>query len=165
MLVFLIGFMGSGKTYTGKHLSAALNIPFIDMDTAIEDQEGKSVTQIFEDDGEFHFRNLEHQFLLDLDPNEKMIISTGGGAPCYHDNIDLMNEMGATIFIDTDKEIIAERLAEGIQKRPLLAGMNEHDLKFFYDRKMEDRRPIYEKANFQIKHQDVEVLRQLVEAL
>lgn len=165
MVIFLIGFMGSGKSYTGKHLSAQLNIPFVDMDDAIEEQQGKSVSQIFEEDGELVFRELEHQYLLDIDPDESQIIATGGGAPCYHDNMELMNAIGTTIFIDTPKEKIAERLAKGIHRRPLLTGMNAMDLEFFYDKKMEERRPIYEKANFQIQHQDLEVLSKLIEAL
>ncbi|MEZ5004414.1 MAG: shikimate kinase [Chitinophagales bacterium] len=165
MVLFLIGFMGSGKSYTGRHLSAQLNIPFIDMDDAIEKQQGKSVSQIFEEEGEYFFRGLEHQFLLDIDPEESQIIATGGGAPCYHDNMELMNSIGTTIFIDTPKEKIAKRLAKGIHRRPLLTGMNEMDLEFFYDKKMEERRPIYEMANFQIQHQDIEVLSKLIQAL
>ena len=165
MIVFLIGFMGSGKTYTGKHLSAALNYPFVDMDDEIEKEEGKSITQIFENQGEFHFRTLEYQFLLDLEPDETQIISTGGGAPCYYDNIQLMNKIGVTIFIDTPKELIANRLLKGINRRPLLKGMNQLDLEFFYDKKMEERRPIYEQANFQVKHQDIEVLYNLISSL
>ncbi len=165
MIIFLLGFMGSGKTYTGKHLSAKLNIPFVDMDKAIEEQEGKSISQIFEQYGEHHFRTLENLYLLQINPEESQIIATGGGTPCFNNNISLMNEMGTTIFIDTAKEKITQRLLKGINRRPLLAGMDADDLEFFYDKKMEERRPLYEEANFHIKHQDITVLKQLVEAL
>ncbi len=165
MLIFLVGFMGCGKSYTAKYLANALSIPYVDMDQAIEMQHGKSIPLIFEEEGEFAFRNMEHEYLQSLDPHYSRIISTGGGTPCFHDNMALMNRLGTTIFIDTDKSKIVERLLRGIHKRPLLQGMNEHDLGFFYDQKMKERRPFYEQANFQVKHQDYEVLEKLIQSL
>jgi shikimate kinase len=165
MLIFLVGFMGCGKSYTAKYLANELNIPYVDMDQAIEMQHGKTIPQIFEEEGELVFRNLEHEYLKALNPEYSRIISTGGGTPCYHNNMALMNSTGTTIFIDSDKQLIVERLLRGIHKRPLLQGMNEHDLGFFYDQKMKERRPFYEQANFQVKHQDYEVLQRLIQSL
>jgi shikimate kinase len=165
MLIFLVGFMGCGKSYTARFLANELDIPYVDMDHAIEMQQGKTIPEIFESLGEFEFRKLEHEYLKALDPNFSRIISTGGGTPCFKDNMALMNGLGTTIFIDSAKEMIVERLLRGIHKRPLLQGMNEHDLGFFYDQKMKERRPFYELANFQVKHQDYEVLKQLILSL
>jgi shikimate kinase len=164
MLIFLVGFMGCGKSFTGKHLSSVFDIPFIDMDHAIEEEEGQTVSMIFEEKGETYFRHLEHEFLMSLDPDQASIIATGGGTPCFDNNMEVMNNIGVTIFLDVDKETIVERLLRGLDKRPLLRGMNEADLEFYYDQKMKERRPYYETANFQLKHQDIEVITDLLQA-
>ncbi len=157
--------MGSGKSYTGKYLSAMLDIPFVDMDAEIEEAQSKSISDIFEELGEPYFRNLERKYLEDLDLSKTMIIATGGGVPCFGDNIQLMNRLGTTIFIDSDKDTIVERLMKGLDERPLLKGMNRFDLEFFYDSKMEERRPFYEQSNFQIRHKDMEVIADLIRSL
>lgn len=164
MLIFLVGFMGSGKSFTGKHLSAVFDVPFIDMDHAIEEEEGSTIPHIFEQQGEPYFRELERQFIMDLDADQFAVVATGGGAPCYFDNMEMLNAMGVTIFLDTDKEIIVKRLLEGMDERPLLSGMDRNDLDFYYDQKMKERRPFYEMANFHLKHQDIEVISDLLRA-
>lgn len=165
MIIFLIGFMGCGKSFTGKYLSADLKIPFVDMDDAIEREAGMTISEIFEQFGEPHFRKLESRFLHNLDPNEDLVVATGGGAPCQGDNMEVMNTRGTTIFLDVDKDVIVQRLLRGIDHRPLLAGMNRYDLEFFYDRKMEERRRFYEQANFHLKHQDIDVISNLVRSM
>jgi shikimate kinase len=164
MLIFLVGFMGCGKSFTGKHLSAVFDIPFIDMDLAIEEEEGRAVSVIFEESGEQYFRELEHNFIMGLDPDQFAVVATGGGAPCFRENMEMLNSIGVTIFLDTDKDIIVQRLLKGIDHRPLLAGMNQYDLEFYYDEVMKERRPYYEKANFKLKHQDLEVISDLLRA-
>jgi len=165
MLIFLVGFMGSGKSFTAKHLSAELGFPYMDMDREIEHEFGKSVAHIFEEKGEPWFRAREHEVLEEIDANQNLVISTGGGAPCQSDNMELMNSKGVTLFLDIDKETIVKRVLRGIHRRPLLKGMNQFDLEFFYDAKMKERRPFYEKATFHLKHQDISVIAQLVREL
>ena len=164
MLIFLVGFMGSGKSFTGKQLSVTFDIPFIDMDYAIEEEEGKTISAIFEEKGEPYFRQLERDFIMDLEMEETAVIATGGGVPCFNENMNVLNTIGVTIFLDVDKEIIVSRLLKGLDTRPLLTGMNQYDLEFYYDRKMKERRPFYEKANFSLKHQDIEVISDLLRA-
>ena len=165
MLVFLTGFMGSGKSYTGRHLAKRLNYPFMDMDRYIEVQEGRSISEIFETDGEAAFREMERNVLHQLHPPLDMVVSTGGGLPCHGDNMAFMNEIGLTIFLDIDKEVLVDRLLNGRNRRPLLKGMNEYDLGFFYDEKMKERRPFYEQAAFQFRHQQLDILEELVRSM
>jgi len=165
MLIFLVGFMGSGKSFTAKHLSAELGYPYMDMDREIENEFGKSVSEIFEAKGEPWFRARERAVLEEIDEKQDLVVSTGGGAPCFGDNMDLMNSKGLTVFLDIDKETIVKRVMRGIHRRPLLKGMNQFDLEFFYDSKMAERRPFYEKAEFHFKHQDIVVIASLVKAL
>lgn len=162
MLIFLLGFMGCGKSYTARKLSEKLDIPVMDMDKDIEEQEGRSVSRIFSESGEAYFRNLESDWLRSLDPESDAIISTGGGSPCFGDNMDVMKALGITIFLDTERERIIQRLAYGRNRRPLLEGMNELDIGFFYDEKMKERRPFYERSDFHLYHQDINVLANLI---
>lgn len=164
MLIFLIGFMGCGKSFTGRQLSAALDIPFMDMDTAIERQEGCSISELFETEGEPYFRAREAVFIEELSKTGSVVVATGGGAPCHHNLMEAMNRLGVTIFLDLPRETIVDRLLSGLSHRPLLKGMNRYDLEYFYDRKMEERRPFYEQAHFTVRHQDVEVLVRLLNA-
>ena len=146
MLYFLIGFMGSGKSYMGKNLSKVLEIPCIDMDTQIEKNEGMSIKDIFEKKGEAYFRNLEHQFLLELDSNDNKIISTGGGVPCFFDNIKIMNQKGLTIYLNRSKDVVMRQLMKGAHKRPLLKNKTEAEISDFYNQKLAEREPFYKQA-------------------
>src|SRR3954463_10365891 len=98
--VFLIGLMGSGKTFWAHKLSAILNIPAFDLDTEIEKAESKTIAEIFVEKGEAYFRKKENEILKNFSDNKNFILSTGGGTPCFHDNIDWMNVQGITIWID-----------------------------------------------------------------
>ena len=91
MIIFLLGFMGSGKSTLGKRLAKKMSWEFLDMDKVLEEQEGMTVTQIFQEKGEAYFREAETQFLQGLDPSMNRIVATGGGAPCHTNNMDLMN--------------------------------------------------------------------------
>lgn len=146
MLYFLIGFMGSGKSYAGRHLAEELGIPCIDMDKYIEATEQRTIKEIFEQEGEEYFRNLERNFLEELDPQEHKIISTGGGAPCFFDNMQVMNQKGLTIYLNRSKEVVMAQLLKGIDKRPLLKGKTPDEIWEFYDSKLQERKPFYEKA-------------------
>jgi len=97
MLIFLIGFMGSGKSFIGRNLAPILDFEYIDMDKYIEEKEALSITEIFEQKGEVYFREQEHLFIKNIDTTKNYVISTGGGVPCFYNNMDLMNEKGLTI--------------------------------------------------------------------
>ncbi len=146
MLYFLIGFMGSGKSYAGRNLAEDLKIPCIDMDKHIEEEENRSIKDIFEQEGETYFRELERKFLAELNPADNLIISTGGGAPCYFDNIQVMNQKGLTIYLNRSKDVVMAQLLKGIDKRPLLKGKTPEEIWEFYDSKLSERRPFYEQA-------------------
>jgi shikimate kinase len=151
MLYFLIGFMGSGKSYAGRKLAEVLEIPCIDMDKEIEANENSSIQEIFEQHGETYFRKLEKDFLEKLDPKEDLIISTGGGAPCFFDNMEVMNKKGITIYLNRSKEVVMKQLLKGIDKRPLLKGKSQEEIWEYYDHKLQERLPFYNQAQLHAK--------------
>ncbi|MFY0607251.1 MAG: shikimate kinase [Cyclobacteriaceae bacterium] len=152
--IYLVGMPGSGKSYLGKPLALKLNAPFIDMDDVIESREGRSISDIFSQSGEDYFRQVESNVLHDLSEEySNAIISTGGGAPCFHEGIDFMNDQGITVFLKTDKSILFERLARK-SHRPLMQG----DVVSKTEALLKKRLPIYEKAHLAISHRDVSLL-------
>ena len=122
---FLIGYMGSGKTTLGKILATHLNLAFIDLDTYIEQRYFKTITQLFEEKGEDEFRIIEQAALQEVSDFENIIISTGGGAPCFFNNMQLMNEKGITIFLNVTAEKLVENLKNAKSVRPLLKDRSE----------------------------------------
>jgi shikimate kinase len=143
MIVFLIGFMGCGKTTTGKKLAKKLGYNFIDLDQEIEKQEQVSIDEIFESKGESYFRNLEHQKLLTFLQSKNLVISCGGGTPCFNNNMDLMNKSGYTIYIQMNAEALFIRLKQAKTPRPLLKNLNEEDLKTYINHKLKEREQFY----------------------
>ncbi len=162
MLVFLIGFMGCGKSYTGRHLAPLLGYEFVDMDKWIEEKEGLTINAIFEQKGEEYFRQMERNYLQQLDTHKNLIISTGGGAPCFYDNMKVMNEKGITIYLNRAKNKVVERLIKGQHKRPLLAGLTPEQLADFYDDRLTARKSFYEQAQLHVGDADVEEIAQLL---
>ena len=143
MRIYLIGLPGSGKSTLGPPLAKALNLPFVDLDEAIVNSTGKSISVIFENEGEDRFREIEHQELLKIHSQfDAYLLSTGGGTPCFYDHMSWMNKQGLTIFLDITVETIVSRLHQD-QSRPLLAQNNLHDR---LDRLYQDRLPIYNKS-------------------
>ncbi len=152
MKIFLTGFMGSGKTHVGEILAHQLVIPFFDMDQYIEKEVGMSVPAIFETMGENEFRNLERSTLETLiKEHQAMVISTGGGAPCFFDNMKQMNEHGLTVFLDPPISVLVKRLAPEIKKRPVLKGQTLESLAGFIATMMLKRRKYYEQSQLIIK--------------
>lgn len=151
MNIFLIGLMGSGKSYWAKKLSAILNIPAFDLDIEIEKPEGKTVAEIFEVQGENYFRQAENKVLKSFAGKENFILSTGGGTACFHDNIEWMNKNGTTIWIDEPLEIIAERLKKEKAHRPLIATVKDEYLIVFLSEMRDKRKPFYAKAKYHLK--------------
>ena len=157
MRIFLIGFMGSGKSYTGKRLAAALGYDFYDLDALIEAQEGCKIAAIFEEKGEARFRELEQQTLHRTADWEDVVISCGGGTPCFYDNMEWMSARGITIWLDPAVETVLSRLQRKPHKRPLLAGLEtEAQWMEFIERKLEERRPFYEKAQLMYRQTNEE---------
>lgn len=123
MRYFLVGLPGSGKSHWGKIWSEKIKIPYFDLDEIIENNEGYSISQIFELEGEDHFRHLESFYLNKLIDNyQAFIISTGGGTPCFNNNMDLLNNKGTTVYLNPPLEEIAKRVCKpGENKRPLFS--------------------------------------------
>lgn len=146
MIIFLIGFMGSGKTTLGKQLAAKLGYCFIDQDAVIEKHYQMTVSEIFAKHGEEEFRKAEHEVLQELVKRENCIIATGGGAPCFHNNMELMNEGGFTIYIKVDPGTLIQRLKTSHSTRPLLKDKSEAELLEYTQQKLNERSPFYSRS-------------------
>ncbi len=147
MKIFLIGFMGSGKSYWGRLLSGKLGFRFFDLDEQVAEHAGKSIVDIFQSDGEEKFRLMEKEVLHILtESHDNFVMACGGGTPCYFKNIDYMNSVGTTVWLNAPFDIIFNRLIEEKEKRPLISGFSEVQLENFIARKFADRRIYYEQA-------------------
>jgi len=144
--IFLIGFMGCGKTHWGRLLAEKTGLPFLDLDDWISQRSGTSIAQIFTEKGESGFRVMERDALQSLATIPKSIVATGGGTPCFFDNLDWMNEIGTTIYLKTGPTLLAERLRHEKEFRPLLAEVQEDDLQDFISKKLEEREHFYLRA-------------------
>lgn len=118
--IFLTGYMGAGKTTLGKAFARKLNIPFIDLDWYIEERFHKTVQELFAERGENGFREIERNMLHEVGDFEDVLIAAGGGTPCFFDNMDYMNSVGDTVFLDVNPEVLFRRLKIAKAKRPLL---------------------------------------------
>ena len=144
--IYLLGFMGCGKSYMGKSLAQQLGWEFLDMDDFLEANEGMTISQIFAEGGETLFRKLEQNYLHATYDFSETVIATGGGAPCFFDNMDWMNQNGQTIYLKTPVSILVERLKKETTHRPLLAGKTTVELSQFIRNKLVERSPFYEQA-------------------
>lgn len=157
MRIYLVGYMGCGKTTWGKKLAKYAGLEFIDMDHYIEKRNCKTVPQIFAEEGEAEFRRKERKALQELSEINDVIIATGGGAPCFFDNIDLMNRTGITIYLNISPKILAERLLKSKTDRPLIRGKSEEELVKFIGQTLKEREKYYSKAQIRITQPDLEV--------
>ena len=144
--IFLTGYMGSGKTTLGRALATEMGIPFIDLDHYIEKRYCKTIAQLFAEKGETGFRDIERRMLHEVGEFEDVIISTGGGTPCFFDNIEYMNAQGTTVYLDVPVERLFIRLCIARNKRPLIKDKNDDELKAFIVEQLEKRAPHYRKA-------------------
>ena len=145
---YLLGFMGSGKTHLGRQLARELNWDFLDLDEFLENNEGKTINQLFAEGGENLFRELEQNYLHATTDFHQTVIATGGGAPCFFDNHAWMRQHGTTIYLDAPVEMLVQRLTNELAHRPLLAGLSELELTDFVAKKLEQRRPFYQAADY-----------------
>jgi shikimate kinase len=155
MRIFLIGFMGCGKSTMGRALSASLNLMFIDLDTFLEERYFRSIPQIFAEEGEESFRRKERKVLEEVAAFDNVIVATGGGAPCFFDNMELMNNSGFCIFLDVEIDSLVTRLLRAKTERPLIKGKSPDELRLFIEGLMQKRRPFYEKARHILKGKDI----------
>ena len=146
--IILVGYMGAGKTTIGKALSQELGIVFYDLDWYIENRMRKTVTQIFAEKGEEGFRLIEHNMLHEIAEFEDVIISCGGGTPCFFDNMDYLNEQGQVIYLKATPEVLYKHLLMSKGERPLLKGKSPEELITFIREQLEKREPFYTKAQF-----------------
>ncbi len=146
MRIYLLGYMGCGKSTIGKKLAKTLGFPFIDLDEQIEQQAGKTIVAIFEEDGEAVFRKIEQQALHQTFELENAVIATGGGAACFADNMDQMRVNGVTVYIELPAKALANRLKNAAEKRPLLKNKNEAEQLAFIEEALLVREPYYRRA-------------------
>lgn len=144
--IFLIGFMGSGKSTLGSKLARQIGYDFVDMDQLIEETAGMTVPGIFKELGEKVFRKWEHDIVLELCHRDKLVISTGGGAPCHSDLISIMNKNGTTVYIRLTPEALTQRLLLSKTERPLIKGKSEQELLDYIHLKLEERDYYYNQA-------------------
>lgn len=155
MKVFLVGFMGSGKTTIGKKLANYLKYDFIDLDKLIEAKAGMSIVDYFAAHGEEQFRELEREVLQKTSYPEHVIIATGGGAPCYGDNMDWMNQNGTVAYLSMNPRGLASRLEHSTADRPLIKHLKNEDLVNFIADKLKEREPFYNKAKYVVSASDL----------
>lgn len=153
--IFLIGYMGVGKTTTGRQLAQTLGLEFIDMDHFIQTRFQKSVAMLFDEFGETEFRNIERKILHEIGDFEDVVVSTGGGAPCFFDNIDFMNEKGVTVYLKTSPELLSARLNTCKEKRPLIKDKSEDELYLFVKESLVKREPFYSKAKIVFENDEL----------
>jgi len=144
--IFLIGYMGAGKTTVGRELAKTLGLDFIDLDHFIQARYQKTVGQIFQDVGESEFRNIEKNILREVGDFEDVVISTGGGTPCFFDNIEYMNNVGITVYLKATPQALSQRLNTCKEKRPLIKDKNEEELYIFVTESLLKREPFYSQA-------------------
>ena len=144
--IIIVGYMGSGKTTVGKALSTALGLPFYDLDWYIESRMRKTVAQIFAERGEEGFRKIEHNMLHEVAEFEDVIISCGGGTPCFFDNMEYMNQQAETVYLQASPEVLYGHLSMGKTVRPLLVGKSKVELLSFIKEQLDKRVSYYMQA-------------------
>ena len=144
--IILIGYMGAGKTTVGRQLALALGLQFYDLDWYIEMRYHKKVSEIFAEHGEDYFRDLERRMLHEVAEFEDVVISCGGGTPCFYDNIQYMNQQAETVYLKLEPEVLCMHLKMGRTVRPLILGKTEDELLQYIRQSLAEREPFYKQA-------------------
>ena len=145
--IILIGYMGAGKTTVGKALAKELGLFFYDLDWYIETRMRKTVKQIFDERGEEGFRQIEHNMLHEVAEFENVIVSCGGGTPCFFDNMDYLNQQAETVYLKASPEVLYEHLRMGKGVRPLLLNKTPEETRAFIREQLQQRESFYMKAH------------------
>lgn len=154
--IFLIGYMGSGKTTLGKAFARKSGLEFIDLDWYIEERMYRSIQELFAEKGEAGFRETERKMLHEASEFEDVVIACGGGTPCFFDNMDFMNKAGSTVFLDVCPEVLFRRLKVAKAKRPLLADKSDGELMGTIVSALEKRMPYYSQARYRFNAERLE---------
>ncbi|TAJ63894.1 MAG: shikimate kinase [Chitinophagaceae bacterium] len=149
--LFLIGMMGTGKTYWCKKLAKKLKVGGYDLDFLIESHEERTIAEIFAEEGEAYFRRAETKILHWFKEKKSFVLATGGGTPCFHENMQWMNEQGITVWIDEPVSVLAARLLPEKEHRPLIKDLSETELKQFLTDKLMQRYPFYHQATYHLQ--------------
>ena len=161
-MLYLIGFMGVGKTTIGKQIAVLNKVVFIDTDSQIEKKTAKSINEIFETDGEFAFRKLETDTIRSID--RKAIIACGGGLPVHNNNIEYLKYKGTVIYLKASTETLIKRLEKNKNKRPLISNLTNEERLEFIRKILKERRGTYKQADYTIETDNKtvkEVLREI----
>ncbi len=161
-MIYLIGYMGAGKTTITKLLANELHLPFYDTDKEIEEKQNRSVSDIFKNDGELHFRMLETELLKNISQNS--IIACGGGLPIHNNNMGLINSKGISIYLKASNKCLFSRLKKEKKTRPLIENKTDEELDVYIKNELQKRSPFYSLANHTILVDDKstdEVLREV----
>ena len=145
--IFIIGFMGSGKSHWGKIWAPKNKLTYFDLDNEIEKGFGLTVSEIFETHGEEKFRSLEKDYLREFAHRKSFLLSCGGGTPCFFDNLTWMKKVGKVIYLKAAPGFLLNNVMSEIEKRPLLKDSNASELLIFIENKLKEREPVYERAH------------------
>ncbi len=148
--IILIGYMGAGKTTVGKALAQELNLTFYDLDWYIEERYRRTVPQLFAERGEAGFREIEKRVLHEVAEFEDVVISSGGGTPCFFDNMDYMNGQARTVYLKASSDVLFRHLKMGKTERPLLKNKTDEELKQYIQDSLAAREPFYSKAQYML---------------
>jgi shikimate kinase len=153
--IFLIGMMGSGKSFWTQQIAKWIKSGGYDLDALIEMNEEKTISEIFSEDGEEYFRKAESKILKWFKEKKKYVLATGGGTPCLQDNMDWMKKEGIVIWLDESIEVLVSRLSEGKAHRPLIASLNDSEIAGFIQSKLLERTPYYQQAQYRLSGEQI----------
>lgn len=153
--IFLIGMMGSGKSHWTQKIAKWIKSAGYDLDDLIEMNEERTITEIFSEDGEDQFRKIEAKILRWFKEKKKFVLATGGGTPCFQDNMSWMKKEGVVIWLDESVEVLAKRLNEEKAHRPLIANLEEDALVKFLQDKLVERHSFYSQANYRLSSEQI----------
>jgi Shikimate kinase len=155
--IYLVGYMGAGKSALAKRLAAKIGWSVIDLDVLFEERYCISISDFFEKYNESLFRKIESKILYSTKDMSNVVVATGGGTPCFNDNMDWMNQNGMTVFVYTSSESVAYRVKKSKKKRPLLKGLNDEELLDYIRKHYSERMPYYMKAQLTIKGENCKI--------
>jgi shikimate kinase len=162
--IFLIGFMGSGKTHWARLLSSAYQLSYADLDDIIEKEYHQKIATIFTEKGEAYFREIEAKVLRSFSDEQNCIIACGGGTPCYHDNMQWMSEHGSTVYLKDSPDVLMKRLIKEKSHRPVLMNIADTELESFIAAKLKEREPFYNQAKIIVEEATL-TIQQLADTL